>query len=52
MQTAYKYIFQIADFGMSRGLQNENYYASIGGEVPIKWTAPEVWLCTHIHTLV
>ena len=36
------YILQIADFGMSRGLKNENYYASRGGEVPIKWTAPEV----------
>ena len=33
---------QIADFGMSRDLQDENYYVSSGGQVPVKWTAPEV----------
>ena len=33
---------QIADFGMSRDLMDENYYVSHGGKVPIKWTAPEV----------
>ena len=27
---------------MSRDLQNENYYLSSGGQIPIKWTAPEV----------
>ena len=32
---------QIADFGMSRDLADENYYISRGGEVPVKWTAPE-----------
>ena len=26
---------------MSRDLQNENYYITRGGEIPVKWTAPE-----------
>ena len=34
--------FQIADFGMSRDLMDENYYVSHGGKIPVKWTAPEV----------
>ena len=33
---------QIADFGMSRDLEDENYYVTQGGYVPLKWTAPEV----------
>ena len=32
---------QIADFGMSRDLQDENYYVAHGGMIPVKWTAPE-----------
>ena len=32
---------QIADFGLSRDLFDENYYVSHGGKVPVKWTAPE-----------
>ena len=32
---------QIADFGLSRDLSDENYYISHGGKVPVKWTAPE-----------
>jgi len=32
---------QIADFGLSRDLEDENYYTSSGGLVPVKWTAPE-----------
>ena len=32
---------QIADFGLSRDLANEDYYVSEGGKVPVKWTAPE-----------
>ena len=27
---------------MSRDLEDENYYVSHGGKVPVKWTAPEV----------
>ncbi|XP_064400769.1 tyrosine-protein kinase Srms-like [Halichondria panicea] len=34
-------ICKIADFGLSRNLQNEEYYRSHGGKVPVKWTAPE-----------
>ena len=33
---------QIADFGMARDLSDENFYVSHGGEIPVKWTAPEV----------
>ena len=29
---------------MSRDVEDENYYVSKGGKVPVKWTAPEV--CT------
>lgn len=32
---------QIADFGLSRDLQHDNFYVSQGGKVPVKWTAPE-----------
>ena len=32
---------QIADFGLSRKLQDEDYYMSRGGKIPVKWTAPE-----------
>ena len=32
---------QVADFGMSRDLDDENYYISHGGQIPVKWTAPE-----------
>ena len=27
---------------MSRDLENETYYVSHGGKIPVKWTAPEV----------
>ena len=33
---------QIADFGMSRDLVEQDYYHSSGGMVPFKWTSPEV----------
>ena len=33
---------QIGDFGMSRDLEDEHYYVSHGGKIPVKWTAPEV----------
>ena len=32
---------QVADFGMSRDLEDESYYVSQGGKIPVKWTAPE-----------
>ena len=32
---------QISDFGMSRDLADEDYYVSHGGQIPVKWTAPE-----------
>jgi hypothetical protein len=40
---------QIADFGMSRDLE-ENYYVSHGGKIPVKWTAPEVRMCCLLST--
>ena len=36
---------KISDFGMSRDLQDGNYYISHAKMIPIKWTAPEVGLC-------
>ena len=36
------HVSQIADFGMSRDLDDQDYYMSEGGMIPIKWTAPEV----------
>ena len=41
-------VVQIADFGMSRDLIDENYYITSGGKIPVKWTAPEVR--RYIHT--
>ena len=32
---------QIADFGLSRDLQSEEFYMAHGGKIPVKWTAPE-----------
>ena len=37
-------ILQIADFGMARNLMDNDYYTSHGGQIPVKWTAPEVGL--------
>lgn len=34
-------MLQIADFGLSRDLQSEDFYLSHGGKIPVKWTAPE-----------
>ncbi|KAL5491587.1 hypothetical protein EMCRGX_G016901 [Ephydatia muelleri] len=34
-------VCKIADFGLSRNLDEENYYFCHGGMVPVKWTAPE-----------
>ena len=33
---------QIADFGMSRDLEDDSCYIVSGGKFPVKWTAPEV----------
>ena len=35
-------ITQIGDFGMSRDLEDNHYYITHGGKIPVKWTAPEV----------
>jgi ephrin-B len=35
------YNCKVGDFGMSRDLEDENYYVSQGGKIPVKWTAPE-----------
>jgi len=35
---------QVADFGMCRDLEDENYYISHGGKIPVKWSAPEALL--------
>ena len=39
-------ILQVADFGLSKDLQEGIYYMSRGGKIPVKWTAPEVGSCT------
>ncbi|XP_065903482.1 uncharacterized protein [Dysidea avara] len=35
-------VCKIADFGMSRDLEDDSYYITSGGKIPAKWTAPEV----------
>lgn len=35
-------LLQIADFGMSKYLQDKAYYKTNSGKIPVKWTAPEV----------
>ena len=37
-------ILQIADFGMARDVSDDTYYITSGGKIPVKWTAPEVWI--------
>ena len=54
---------QISDFGLSRDLSFSDYYTTKGGEIPVRWTAPEVlttlvktcmyihsYMHTHVHT--
>ena len=36
------FLVQIGDFGMARDLENEQYYISRGGKIPIRWSPPEV----------
>ena len=38
---------QVADFGLSKDLQEGIYYMSRGGKIPVKWTAPEVLRAMH-----
>lgn len=35
---------QVADFGMARIIEDEEYRARQGAKFPIKWTAPEAFL--------
>ena len=35
---------QIADFGMARDVSDDTYYITSGGKIPVRWTAPEVWI--------
>ncbi|XP_065899443.1 uncharacterized protein [Dysidea avara] len=37
-------VCKVADFCMSRDLENDHYYVTQGGFVPFKWTAPEALL--------
>ena len=37
-----EYRGKIADFGLSRESQDDSYYISRGGALPVRWTAPEV----------
>lgn len=32
---------KLADFGMSRDVEESSYYRSKGGEIPVRWTSPE-----------
>ena len=42
-KSSHHLVLQIADFGMSRDLEDSAYYVSThGGKIPVKWTAPEV----------
>jgi ephrin-B len=34
-------VCKVADFGMARDLDEGSYYISHGGQIPVKWTAPE-----------
>ena len=38
----YGFDMQIADFGLSRDVSEDDIYVSQGGMIPIRWTAPEV----------
>ena len=35
---------QIGDFGMARDVSDDTYYIVKGGKIPVRWTAPEVWM--------
>lgn len=36
------YVMKIADFGLARDIQNQEYYRkTTDGRLPVKWMAPE-----------
>ena len=38
---------------MARDVGDDIYYIATGGKIPLKWTAPEVWiLCKHTITYI
>jgi len=41
-QTDKGYVVKISDFGLSRSVESTFYTAAEEGEIPIKWSAPEV----------
>ena len=45
-------VVQIGDFGMSRDLEDSDYYITHGGIIPVKWTAPEVIRALMLHALM
>lgn len=38
------FLFQISDFGMARDVTDASVYMSSGGLIPVRWTAPEVYI--------
>eukprot|EP00042_Codosiga_hollandica_P044782 m.446897 g.446897 ORF g.446897 m.446897 type:complete len:924 (+) comp56874_c0_seq1:183-2954(+) len=36
-------VCKISDFGLSRNLEDDTYYESEGGMIPIRWTPPEAY---------
>jgi len=32
---------KVADFGLSKAVDDSEYFVSNGGKIPIRWTAPE-----------
>jgi hypothetical protein len=34
---------KIGDFGMARDVDDNNYYVTEGGKLPLRWCAPETW---------
>eukprot|EP00112_Aurelia_sp_Birch-Aquarium-sp1_P005910 Seg1666.2 transcript_id=Seg1666.2/GoldUCD/mRNA.D3Y31 product="Tyrosine-protein kinase SRK2" protein_id=Seg1666.2/GoldUCD/D3Y31 len=43
-------IVKIADFGLSRSIENDVYIAHVGAKFPIEWTAPEAYLFNQFTT--
>ena len=36
---------------MARDITDDNFYVASGGKVPVKWTAPEVFI-TYVHSYI